>query len=74
MKSNVIQIHQDPIIEEYKSSIDKDSIIKTLAFKYFNNDKSLLANYLNAEADIVVAHDHINTKNFLKAKQLELSF
>ena len=32
MKSNVIQIYQDPIIEEYKSSIDKDSIIKRAAF------------------------------------------
>ena len=44
--SNLVYLNNDPIILELESSVNKDAVKKTLAFKYFNGDESLLIEYL----------------------------
>ena len=70
--NNIIYIKKDPILIEFDNSIDKQSTKKMLAFKYFNNNLSLLNDYLdknNSKKTIV------KSKNNVKYKaQLEFSF
>ena len=70
--NNIIYIKKDPILIEFDNSIDKQSTKKMLAFKYINNNLSLLNDYLdknNSKKTIV------KSKNNVKYKaQLEFSF
>tara|TARA_Y100000741_G_scaffold66081_1_gene47648 strand:- start:3997 stop:4212 length:216 start_codon:yes stop_codon:yes gene_type:complete len=70
--NNIIYLKKDPILVELENSVDKDSVKKMIAFKYFNNNLKLLDDYLNINND----NDGINTKKNLiePTSQLEFSF
>tara|TARA_B100000989_G_scaffold220773_1_gene168559 strand:+ start:236 stop:451 length:216 start_codon:yes stop_codon:yes gene_type:complete len=60
----------DPVLTELDNAIDKNSIKKMLAFKYFNNDMNLLNSYLkNSEYSINTSDNLIRPK-----AQLEFTF
>ena len=40
--NNVVYINNDPILMELDSSVDRNSTMKMIAFKYFNSDIKLL--------------------------------
>ena len=44
--NNIVYLHNDPILLELDSSVDKKAAKKMIAFKYFNGDESLLNEYL----------------------------
>ena len=70
--NNIIYIKKDPILVELDDSIDKQSAKKMIAFKYFNNDLSLLDNYLDKKN---LSNPSFDNKNKVKAtSQLEFSF
>ncbi len=70
--NNIIYLKKDPILVELENSVDRDSVKKMIAFKYFNNNLKLLDDYLNINND----NDGINTKKNLiePTSQLEFSF
>tara|TARA_Y100000996_G_scaffold234906_1_gene184772 strand:+ start:977 stop:1192 length:216 start_codon:yes stop_codon:yes gene_type:complete len=70
--NNIIYLKKDPILVELENSVDKDSVKKMIAFKYFNNNLKLLDDYLNINND----NDGIKTKKNLiePTSQLEFSF
>tara|TARA_B100000530_G_C15578085_1_gene337254 strand:+ start:269 stop:484 length:216 start_codon:yes stop_codon:yes gene_type:complete len=70
--NNIIYLKKDPILVELENSVDKDSVKKMIAFKYFNNNLKLLDDYLNINND----NDEIKTKKNLiePTSQLEFSF
>ena len=60
----------DPVLIELDNAIDKNSIKKMIAFKYFNNDMNLLNSYLKNSEYSMNASD-----NLIKPKaQLEFTF
>ena len=70
--NNIIYIKKDPILIEFDNSIDKQSTKKMLAFKYFNNNLSLLNDYLDKN---ISKKTIIKSKNNFKHKaQLEFLF
>ena len=70
--NNIIYIKKDPILIEFDNSIDKQSTKKMLAFKYFNNNLSLLNDYLDKN---ISKKTIVKSKNNVKYKaQLEFSF
>ena len=70
--NNIIYLKKDPILVELENSVDKDSVKKMIAFKYFNNNLKLLDDYLNINND----NDGIKSKKNLiePTSQLEFSF
>ena len=44
--NNVVCINNDPILMELDSSVDRESTMTMIAFKYFNSDMNLLESYL----------------------------
>tara|TARA_X000000368_G_C22750880_1_gene588310 strand:- start:129 stop:344 length:216 start_codon:yes stop_codon:yes gene_type:complete len=70
--NNIIYLKKDPILVELENSVDKDSVKKMIAFKYFNNNLKLLDDYLNINND----NDGIKSKKNLiePISQLEFSF
>ena len=70
--NNIIYLKKDPILVELENSVDKDSVKKMIAFKYFNNNLKLLDDYLNINND----NDGIKSKkNIIEPiSQLEFSF
>ena len=44
--NNIVYLHNDPILLELDSSVDKKAGKKMIAFKYFNGDERLLNEYL----------------------------
>ena len=44
--NNIVYLHNDPILMELDSSVDKKATKKMIAFKYFNGDEMLLNEYL----------------------------
>ena len=70
--NNIIYLKKDPILVELENSVDRDSVKKMIAFKYFNNNLKLLDDYLNINND----NDEIKTKKNLiePTSQLEFSF
>ena len=44
--NNLVCINNDPILVELDASIDRESTMKMIAFKYFNSDMNLLEKYL----------------------------
>ena len=72
--NNIIYLKKDPILVELENSVDKDSVKKMIAFKYFNNNLKLLDDYLNINNDN--DNDGIKTKKNLiePTSQLEFSF
>ena len=70
--NNIIYLKKDPILAELENCVDRDSVKKMIAFKYFNNNLKLLDEYLNINND----NDGINTKKNLiePTSQLEFSF
>ena len=45
--NNLVHINNDPILMELNSSVDRESTMTMIAFKYFNSDMNLLKSYLN---------------------------
>ena len=71
--NNLIYLHKDPILMELNSSVDKTSVKKMLAFKFFNGDEVLLEEYLRKNKDGSVNTPH--SSDFIEPKsQLEFSF
>tara|TARA_Y100001935_G_C17025824_1_gene370053 strand:- start:10 stop:228 length:219 start_codon:yes stop_codon:yes gene_type:complete len=71
--SNLVYLNNDPIILELESSVNKDAVKKTLAFKYFNGDESLLIEYLRTNLYEDVKPSFKN--HYIEPKsQLEFSF
>jgi len=70
--NNIIYLKKDPILVELENSVDKDSVKKMIAFKYFNNNLKLLDDYLNINND----NNGIKSKKNLiePISQLEFSF
>ena len=50
MKNLHVQ-NQDPVLNQYISSNDKNAVKKTLAFEYFNNDMRELNQYIKNNLD-----------------------
>ena len=71
--SNLLYLNKDPILIELNNSVDKESTKKMLAFKYFNNNLSLLNDYLNNDENL---KNNISSdkKAFKSNAQLEFSF
>ena len=44
--NNIVYLHNDPILLELDSSVDKKAGKKMIAFKYFNGDERQLNEYL----------------------------
>ena len=68
--NNIIYLKKDPILVELENSVDKDSVKKMIAFKYFNNNLKLLDDYLNINND----NDGIKTKKNLIEPTTQLEF
>ena len=71
--NNIIHITEDPILNELNNSVDKESTKKMIAFKYFNNNLSLLDDYLRAN-NVSKTNDRLNNNLYTKKTQLEFSF
>ena len=71
--NNLLYLNKDPILTEFYNSVDKESTKKMLAFKYFNNNLSMLNDYLNSDKKI---KNNIspNKKAIKSNTQLEYSF
>ena len=72
--NNIIYINKDPILEELDNSIDKTSAKRMIAFKHFNNDLSLLNNYLNQKNHSKINKPYIKKKNNKELESLKFSF
>ena len=70
--NNIIYLKKDPILVELENSVDKDSVKKMIAFKYFNNNLKLLDDYLNINNDN--DNDGIKTKKNLIEPTSQLEF
>ena len=68
--NNIIYLKKDPILVELENSVDRDSVKKMIAFKYFNNNLKLLDDYLNINND----NDEIKTKKNLIEPTSQLEF
>ena len=71
--SKLVYLHNDPIILELDSSVDREATKKMIAFKYFNGDMRLLNGYLkdNEYQDYTPSYENL----FIEPKsQLEFSF
>lgn len=68
--NNIIYLKKDPILVELENSVDRDSVKKMIAFKYFNNNLKLLDDYLNINND----NDGIKTKKNLIEPTSQLEF
>ncbi len=44
--NNLVYLKNDPILRELDSSVDRESTMTMIAFKYFNSDMNLLESYL----------------------------
>ena len=71
--NNIVNLHNDPILLELDSSVDKKAGKKMIAFKYFNGDERLLNEYL---IDNDYNDCNSNFKDFYiePKSQLEFSF
>ena len=71
--NNIVYLHNDPILLELDSSVDKKAGKKMIAFKYFNGDERLLNEYL-------IDNDYNDSNSTFKdfyiepKSQLEFSF
>tara|TARA_B100001769_G_C21884161_1_gene478008 strand:- start:444 stop:665 length:222 start_codon:yes stop_codon:yes gene_type:complete len=72
--NNIIYINKDPILEELDNSIDKTSAKRMIAFKHFNNDLSLLNNYLNQKNHSKINKPYTKKKNNKELESLKFSF
>tara|TARA_B100001559_G_C16486158_1_gene616146 strand:- start:112 stop:336 length:225 start_codon:yes stop_codon:yes gene_type:complete len=73
--SNIIYIKKDPILIELDDSVDKKSAKRMIAFKYFNNNETLLNEYLNKNnSNNSNSSGLINNKSVEPKAQLEFSF
>ena len=70
--SNIIYIKKDPILIELDDSVDKQSAKRMIAFKYFNNNETLLNEYLDKNNSN--SSGLINNKSVEPKAQLEFSF
>ena len=71
--NNLLYLNKDPILTEFNNSVDKESTKKMLAFKYFNNNLSMLNDYLNSDKKI--KNNISPNKKVIKSNtQLEFSF
>tara|TARA_B100001248_G_scaffold233387_1_gene194881 strand:+ start:4535 stop:4753 length:219 start_codon:yes stop_codon:yes gene_type:complete len=71
--NNLLYLNKDPILTEFNNSVDKESTKKMLAFKYFNNNLSMLNDYLNSDKKI--KNNISPSKKAIKSNtQLEFSF
>ena len=69
--NNIVKIKDfDPVLDRYITSYDKNSIKRTLAFEYFNNDIAALDNYININLCNESSHVDIHQPK----GQLEFSF
>ena len=69
--NNIVKIKDfDPVLDRYITSYDKNSIKRTLAFEYFNNDINALDSYININLYNKSSHDDIHQPK----GQLEFSF
>ena len=69
--NNIVKIKDfDPVLDRYITSYDKNSIKRTLAFEYFNNDINALDSYININLYNEPSHDDIHQPK----GQLEFSF
>ncbi len=71
--NNVVYINNDPILMELDSSVDRNSTMKMIAFKYFNSDIKLLEVYLKNN-DCRGYDRTIELKKIEPKAQLEFSF
>ena len=71
--NNIIYIKKDPILQELDNSVDKNSTMKMIAFKHFNNDLDMLDDYLNKNNPSDKRKQKI-IKNIKKKPQLEFAF
>lgn len=73
--SNIIYIKKDPILIELDDSVDKKSAKRMIAFKYFNNNETLLNEYLDKNnSNNSNSSGLINNKSVEPKAQLEFSF
>ena len=72
--NNIIYINKDPILEELDNSIDKTSAKRMIAFKHFNNDLSLLNNYLKQKNHSKINKPYTKKKNNKELESLKFSF
>ena len=71
--NNLAYINNDPILMELDSSVDKDSAMKMIAFKYFNSDMNLLEDYLQ-DIQYKPLDSHFEFKKIEPKTQLEFLF
>ena len=71
--NNLAYINNDPILTELDSSVDKDSAMKMIAFKYFNSDMNLLEDYLQ-DSQYKLLDSHFEFKKIEPKIQLEFLF
>ena len=70
--TNIVYIKNDPILVELDNSVDKKSAKRMIAFKYFNNNETLLDDYLDKKN---IKNNNLLSKKLLEPKaQLEFSF
>ena len=71
--NNLVYLNNDPILVELDSSVDRESTMKMIAFKYFNSDMELLQNYL--KDNHYKGYEHTFELKIVEQKtQLEFSF
>ena len=71
--NNLAYINNDPILMELESSVDKDSAMKMIAFKYFNSNMHLLEDYLQ-DSQYKLLDSHFELKKIEPKTQLEFLF
>ena len=71
--TNLVYIKNDPILKELDSSVDRESTMTMIAFKYFNSDMNLLVRYL--KENHYKGYENSFDIKLVEAKtQLEFSF
>ena len=71
--NNLLYLNNDPIILELNNSVDKNSTMKMIAFKHFNNDMSLLDKYLE-DNNYYINSDAYQGNLINPKSQLEFTF
>jgi len=71
--NNLAYKNNDPILMELDSSVDKDSAMKMIAFKYFNSNMNLLEDYLQ-DSQYKLLDSHFEFKKIEPKTQLEFLF
>ena len=71
--NNLVYLNNDPILVELDTSVDRESTMKMIAFKYFNSDMDLLENYLK-DNHYKSCENNFELKLIEPKSQLEFSF